>query len=83
MWEFLDSVEPASSSAVLGASAESFSAAILASLSGASVMFFKYFFGIVGIFEILIAFLNEYWDFLDYFKTPSLSLALGSSAESL
>ena len=43
IWLFLESVDPASSSAVLGISATSLSSAIVASPSGASVIFFNVF----------------------------------------
>ena len=52
IWLFLESVDPATSSSVLGASEASLSAAILASPLGSSVIIFNGGFYVVGIFEI-------------------------------
>ena len=43
---------------------------------------FKCFFGVVGIFDIFIAFFNEYWNFLVSFDPVSFSVSLGASAAS-
>ena len=56
-------MDPSSLSAVLGASEAASSSAIFSSLSGASVMFFYIFFGVGGIFEILIEFSKLIWEY--------------------